>query len=530
MNPEASPVVRGIDHARAGLSLPKQDSGELERSGWIAATLIAIGAAFRILSYYYSDNSGGDAWARTGLTAQWLKHPKFQVMFGDYPPGHFWLIALFNVFIHDVTAASRLLSLALGILSLFVFWKLAEGLYGNRAALLSLTAFTFYSLHIGYSSTSSAEAAYLFFLLAGMAFFFAALRDDSGRIWRLALAGLSLSVAETIRLEAWVIFFVLGASLLVLLVGYRRDQAAARSHMWSALTFGLAGAAAPAFLMAYSWRVFDDPMRVLTLHNVVVVDLLRDHPVSLTYQLALIPVALLLTLSPFVLIGAVYGLFKSFASKPAIVFVTMTLFFCLVQQWEIIRGKLLAMARYSLTPGALLAVISGYGLLRLGSALPAKRRRLILAFVVASMSLNTLFILGMSEMPNRFSEKFASISPRLRYSKRISEVGNYLREHMEAGDAVIIDDYNSESNIIAMAAGLPLLPGTRAYLESARNEITPPTYILQQRPRFLVFSDQGTLRRWLPLPSKCQDAEISGASYRCVFSNQIYRIYEVVYH
>jgi Dolichyl-phosphate-mannose-protein mannosyltransferase len=529
MNPGV-PDVPGIDDGHAEASVPNHDWGELPKSGWIAATLIGIGAALRILSYHYSDNAGGDAWARTGLTAQWLKHPKFQVIFGDYPPGHFWLIGLLNFFIHDVTVASRLLSLILGILTLFVFWKLAQCLCGNAAALLSLVGFTFYSLHIGYSSTSSAEATYLFFLLAGMAFFFVAPRDESRRVWMLALAGLSLSVAETIRLEAWVIFFALGLALLFWFWGFSRSQTVAKSKMWSVLTFGVTGGAAPAFLMVYSCRMFGDPMRALTLHNVVVIDLLRDHPVPLTYQLAVTPVALLLTLSPFVLLGAIYGLFKSFVSKSGAVFVTITLFFALVQQWEIIRGKLLAMSRYSLTLGTLLAVISGYGLVRLASAFPPERRGLIHTVVVASVVLNTLFVLGMSEVPSRFSEKFASISPRLRYAKRISNAGNYLRAHMGAEDAVIIDDYNSESNIIAMAAGLSLLHGRRAYLESARNELTPPEYIAQQRPRFLVFSDQGTLRHWLPLPRECKDAEISGARYHCVFSNQTYRIYEVSYY
>jgi 4-amino-4-deoxy-L-arabinose transferase-like glycosyltransferase len=492
--------------------------------------LISIGTGCRILSYYYSENSGGDAWARTALTAHWLQYPKFQVIFLDYPPGHFWLIGLFNVFIHDVTAASRLLSLTLGILSLFVFWKLAQSIYGDAAALLSLTAFTFYSLHIGYSSTSSSEVPYLFFLLAGLAFFFAALRDESRRAWMLALAGVSLSVAGTIRLEAWVIFFVLGVALLVLLMRFGRDQSVIKSQIWSLVAFGITGAVAPAFLTLYSWRVFGDPMRLLTLHNVVVVDFLRDHPVPLTYRLALTPGVLLLTLSPFVLVGAIYGLFKSFITKSTAVFGAVTIFFVLVQQWEIVRGKLLAAARFSLTPGTLLAVISGYGLLRLVSAFPAKRSQLILTVVVASVVLNTLFILGMSERPNRLSEKFASISPRLRYPKRISEVGHYLRAHMGAEDAMIVDDYNDESQIIAMAAGLPLQHGTRAYLANARNESNPPDYIAQQRPHFLVFSDQGTLHQWLPLPHDCKDAEILGARYHCVFSNQIYRVYTIGYH
>jgi hypothetical protein len=35
---------------------------------------------------------------------------------------------------------------------------------------------------------------------------------------------------------------------------------------------------------------------------------------------------------------------------------------------------------------------------------------------------------------------------------------------MTPEDAVVIDDYNVESNIVMAAAGMPLLPGKRAYI------------------------------------------------------------------
>ena len=128
MNLGAEPDIAGMENGHAQALLPLQPGRELPKSGWIVATLIGVGAVLRILSYLYSDNAGGDAWARVALTAQWLSHPKFQIIFGDYPAGHFWLISAFSFFIHDVTVASRLLSLVLGIATLFVFWQLAQGL------------------------------------------------------------------------------------------------------------------------------------------------------------------------------------------------------------------------------------------------------------------------------------------------------------------------------------------------------------------------------------------------------------------
>lgn len=102
---------------------------------------------------------------------------------------------------------------------------------------------------------------------------------------------------------------------------------------------------------------------------------------------------------------------------------------------------------------------------------------------------------------------------------------------MAPDDAVVIDDYNVESNIVMVAAGMPLLPGNRAYLASVQNKIDVDAYIKSRHPRFLVYSDQGTLRRSLALPSACTGTtNIDGVDFRCAFSNEIYRVYELSYH
>src|SRR5271165_2121172 len=230
-----------------------------------AMVLIAIGALLRIVSFFYSANTGGDARARLVLTAEWLKHPVFKVGYGAYPPGHFWLIGLFTLVFHDVMFAGRFLSLVLGIGSLYIVWKLARNLYGEPSGVLALAVFVFYSLHIGYSTTSSAEVSYLFFLLAGLMFFFGYFRDSSRPLWQLAMAGLCLSVAETIRLEAWAIFFGLG-----IILAFLEYQDCASQPGWLSrwlkpvLTFGLTAGAWPIFSMAYSTVMFHDPMRVLS--------------------------------------------------------------------------------------------------------------------------------------------------------------------------------------------------------------------------------------------------------------------------
>src|SRR6202022_1321584 len=117
---------------------------------------------------------------------------------------------------HDVVFAGRFLSLVTGIGSLYVILNLARNLYGEPSRVLALGVFVFFRLHNGYSTNSWAEVTCLFFLLAGLMFFFGYFRDHSRPLWQLAVGGLSLSVVDTIRLEAWAIFFGLGIILAIL--------------------------------------------------------------------------------------------------------------------------------------------------------------------------------------------------------------------------------------------------------------------------------------------------------------------------
>src|SRR2546425_9780794 len=193
-----------------------------QTSTQIATGLILLGASCRILSYLFSSNAGGDAGVHVALTAVWLQNPAPRFVFDVYPPGHFWLIGLSSLAVHDVVVAGRLLSLVLGILSLFFVWRLARLMYGMWAGLLSLAIFSLYSLHIAYSTTSSAEVSYLFFFLAGAYSFFCGLQGGSVQVRHLAVAGACLSIAESIRYEAWVLFGGLFV-ILAILMATRED-------------------------------------------------------------------------------------------------------------------------------------------------------------------------------------------------------------------------------------------------------------------------------------------------------------------
>ena len=93
----------------------------------------------------------------------------------------------------------------------------------------------------------------------------------------------------------------------------------------------------------------------------------------------------------------------------------------------------------------------------------------------------------------------------------------------------MFDDYNVESNILAVAAGFPLIYGDRAYVAGIKSPVTPEEYFENQHPRFLVYSDRGVLRDWKDLPATCGTINDQSVTFHCVYSNSFYRIYELTY-
>src|SRR5439155_12580127 len=181
-------------------------------------------------------------------------------------------------------------------------------------------------------------------------------------------------IAESIRYEAWVVFgglIIIFALIVVWDFRLRRQWASLRPL----LIFGIMGGVWLVLMLAYSWRVTGDPMYLVHLNRSRVINTLAATQSPLSYQLALIPVVLLISLSPVAFGAAAYGLVKSVSLRLAWAFAGLTLFFAAVQNYEILSRWLLALARYSLTLGTMLAVIAGYGLERICRRLTPRIRR-----------------------------------------------------------------------------------------------------------------------------------------------------------
>jgi hypothetical protein len=250
---------------------------------------------------------------------------------------------------------------------------------------------------------------------------------------------------------------------------------------------------------------------------------------SLIYRLLLPPGVILITLTPLAVLGFFLSARRVWKVRgPLAEFAFVVAFFAAVQFYQIAAGGTMSYARYTLTLGAMVATLSGVGLYR---SFP--RRGLLVGVMAANLC--ALFLLA--TVSNPFINKVRSLAPVLHFTTYVEETGKYLKNHLGPRDAVVIDEYNYEPNLIAAVAGLPLLESERAFLipdrttparqEQAVAGLLP--YLRSRRPSYIVYAEQGVLRQSLQLPAGCSAAQVEEMRLTCVFQNAQYRIYEIGY-
>jgi hypothetical protein len=246
------------------------------------------------------------------------------------------------------------------------------------------------------------------------------------------------------------------------------------------------------------------------------------------------PGVLFLTLAPVGFLGAMYALGLTTRSRVGRQLAAVIATLALVQLYQVVSGGQAAFARYSISLGTLLAITSGYGLDCITRRFPPRYLRASRIVVVATLVLNLGVILALSEARWRFSDKFASISPRLRFTRHVEGVGAELRRRMGPTDAVVIDNYNVESNQVAAVAGFPLLANDRVLDASAdRSDLRSDfwNFVATKHPKYFVYSDRGVLRPLLPLSSGCPPSPMTreGMEFQCRYANDTYTLYQVSY-
>lgn len=490
-------------------------AGRLSGGSKTLPVIVAVAAALRVASFLLSENAGGDALARAKLTALWLQHPGLEFHFDVWLPLHFWMMGALSTLVGDAELGCRLLSLLLGVASVWAVWALTEELDGEGSAAFSTIIFSFYSLHVAYSATSSCDVPYLFFVLAGAALFFRGRR--TGVQGLLLLGGLSLTLGAGIRYEAWVIIAAMNAVLL-----FRRE-------FKRLVVFLPASGLWPAFWMAYEWVTRGHPLYSPALNYTWVQNDLNFYGTPLSYRLLLPLGVTLIALTP----PAVAGFFLAGRQVwrkrgPLVEFAFVLAFFAAVQFYQIAAGGAMSYARYTLTLGSFVAVFAGVGLYH---SFP---RRKVLVGVLAA---NLLALTLLATVSSPFINKARSVAPVLHFTPHLEETGKYLKAHLGSEGSVVLDDYNYESNQIAHVAGLPLLEGERAFQIPDRTdaekqkrkfaELLP--YLRSRHPSYLVYANRGELRQFMEFPSDCSSRQVEEIRFVCVFQNAEYQIYEASY-
>jgi hypothetical protein len=295
------------------------------------------------------------------------------------------------------------------------------------------------------------------------------------------------------------------------------------------LVFVPAAGAWPAFWMAYEWVTRGNPLYSPALNYSWVANDISFYGASLIYRLLLPPGVILITLTPLAVLGFVLSGRRVWKARgPLAEFAFVLVFFAAVQFYQIVAGGTMSYARYTLTLGAMVATLSGVGLYR---SFP--RRGLLVGVMAANLCALSL----LATVSNPFVNKVRSLAPVLHFTTYVEETGQYLKSHLGPRDAVVIDEYNYEPNLIAAVAGLPLLESERAFLipdrttparqEQAVAGLLP--YLRSRRPSYIVYAEQGVLRQSLQLPAGCSAAQVEEMRLTCVFQNAQYRIYEIGY-
>jgi hypothetical protein len=492
------------------------------------------GCAIRVLFFFLSDNNGGDAVAHAKDVLAWMQHPTIAPTIPDWGPVYLYLNGTAGWLLGNAELAARLLSLLAGTALIPLVYAISRMLSDDEAGGLSAMVVAVSGLAVGYSTTSSTESLYLFFLVTGLWGWLEYQR--SGRVIPLVAGGLGMAVSSGIRYESWVFLPLLS----LLLIGSPREIL--KAEFWKSrrfraiLVFSLIAGSWALFWCAYSWKHFGDPLyavhfnyRMIALAKVQQLSAHRGSR-SLAYELALIPGVVLLGLSPLPLLGVVYGMWRLFGRPLARQLFWVTAGFIAVQFSHVIRGGTIAMARYTLTEIVLLAVFCGPGIQEFLRPLPLGHARLLRLLVIGTAVLTPAALLTVSELRTPFSDKVASVSPRLRYPHYMQDVSVRLRPGLGPEDGLIIDDYNGEANILAHALGLPLMTPDRVLLVRPQMSQEVRPFLETRRPKYMIYSDHGMIQQALRVPEGCTSGKLQPEiSFHCQYANQVYRIYELSY-
>lgn len=154
-----------------------------------------------------------DELARVLYAADWAVSP---YVFGNgylWLPGHFYFLGLALRTHNDLFLTPHIVTITFSLISLMMLYLLARYLFNRWVALMCVLIVGLLPLHVHLSLIPLVDILYFTFTLSFLDFFLLWLDDE--RDQKLLLAALMLSVATSLRYEAWIMAAVFSLYLAI---------------------------------------------------------------------------------------------------------------------------------------------------------------------------------------------------------------------------------------------------------------------------------------------------------------------------
>ncbi len=153
----------------------------IRKPGTILVIILLIGLFVRLweMTHITAIELDGSLYARMGEL--WAQGAFKEALGGLFPPVFPCLIGVFHLVIPDIELAGRMVSLAAGMLLIFVTFLFLKRFHGERAALFGSAFIAFHPYLVRNSTMVLTEATATLLFASALFFFYASLQDDTTR-------------------------------------------------------------------------------------------------------------------------------------------------------------------------------------------------------------------------------------------------------------------------------------------------------------------------------------------------------------
>lgn len=443
---------------------------------------------------------------------------------GVFEPLQFYLIGLALSIWDNLLYSPRLVNLILGTLSILPFYGIVRIRFGEKVGMYAALLFSFYSLHIKYSTVATSEVIYAFVILSAVYFFF---RYEEARkfVWLLVAAAF-INLAAMCRHETPL---YIGVLVVLLLVSRRRDP------FWRNLgRAAIFGALCILFTALWYWGDYQhhgDPLYSVHIassdHLGGIQDniLTRGNLGNLIYNLLFWPAVIFLSFSPVSAVFAFLGLVRSLVTRKSLDLTLLFLIPFLVFNYQSTIGAAMTpLARLATTYPIFLLPLAASEWHRISSRFKGRKRR-VLDYIVTASIVSSVALLAVFGVEGRgyIPDKLSSISPLSRLPCYMEEVLEWTNKNIDPGDKVVIDSYGYQADVIYFYSELPKDNLKIRWADDA--EILD--YLRQEGPRFVVYSPDGRFEPLLNLPQGDSVVTSQGLTFESRMPTLHYHIYEL---